>query len=90
MGAMYLNLIFGIYQGWFKPWSVRIYNRVELFNEVLVAFVTYQTVIFTDFVLDAEVKPHFGWLMISTITIMCGVNFALTLRDAFRVSKPRL
>ena len=87
---MYLNLIFSIYVGYNKPWRVRNYNRLEIFDEALVAFATFQLVYYTDFLENEDLKTRFGWMLISTVTLLCLTNFYLVMKDAFRVIKPRV
>lgn len=81
-GAMYLNLIFSIYVGINSPWTRRIYNRIEIFNETLIAFSTYQLVFYTDFVPDQELKSDLGWMLIGSISLMCVVSMYLVLKAA--------
>ena len=61
-GAMYLNLIFGIYVCANKSWLPPIYNRLELLNESLIAFSTFQLVFFTDYVEDIKLRSSLGWM----------------------------
>lgn len=77
---MYINLGFAIYFGKNLPWQVRLYNRQELFNEMLTALCTFQLVLFTDFVTDVKLRTKFGWILIATVIILCAVNLYLTLR----------
>ena len=79
---MYLNLIFGIYMGGNKPWIPRLYNRIELFNELIVGFSTFTLVYFTDFIKDVEQRSSLGWLLISSVTLLCAVNLFFVLRAA--------
>lgn len=66
---MTLNLAACIYMGQVKPWIPRIYNRVEMFNEVCIMFATFILVSFTDFGPDIENKFTMGWQIIGVISI---------------------
>ena len=90
MGAMFLNLLASIYVGWYRPWRVRAYNRVELFNEALVAFAGYQLVYYTDFVPDPVLKADLGWMLIGTVSFLCLVSLILVLWDSLKLCWPRL
>ena len=47
-----LNLFFGIYYGYFKPFEERLKSYLDAFNELTIAIVTYHMMMFTDFTSD--------------------------------------
>ena len=48
----YLNLTMLIYNGYYKPFSSRFRNRVEVTNEVFITLATFHFMLFTDFTKD--------------------------------------
>ena len=79
---MYLNLAYGLYLGAVMPWSRPIYNKIEIMNELFTAFATMQLVLFTDFVMDVELRASLGWMLVGTITLFFVINMYFIMQDA--------
>ena len=53
---IFLNSLMLIYQGWFRPYSLREYNNRELGNEILIQINSYFLFIYVDFMPDPETR----------------------------------
>lgn len=58
-----------------NPLKTRQDNKVESFNQLLLAFSCFHVLLFTDFVLDTSMQYDLGWCLISFFCIIVGVNF---------------
>lgn len=76
------NILFGLYLCGVKPWQNRIDNRLEMANELVIAFTTFCLVIYTDFVLDYEAKSAASWIPIGVISFFILFYLILTVYDA--------
>jgi hypothetical protein len=75
MNLMYLLL--------FRPFSSRIKNVIEIFNEFCILACSYSTIIFTDFLDDEVMQYNVGWVvitftllnMVSNMLVIMGLSF---------------
>lgn len=62
-----------------QPFDTRLDNAIEIMNELLVTFVAYSAITFTDVTYNPELKYNIGWVVLLTISVICVVNFILNL-----------
>ena len=72
--VMFLNLFVLIFLGNYSPFTTRLQNRQQLFNEVTTSFATIMMMCFTDVVPDESTKYKYGWVFIGIICANSGVN----------------
>lgn len=75
----YLNLSMLIYNGYYKPFSSRFRNRVEVTNEVFITLATFHFMLFTDFTRDVETQFKIGWGLSALIILHIVFNLAIVM-----------
>ena len=83
-GFYFSNLAYAVFIGFNKPKVYWVFNYQEQLNELLTQLVTIQLVIFSDFVLDEEVKFLMGWVLVATMALLVGSNLLLVFYSAVR------
>ena len=66
-----------IYQGLTRPAYSVLENRIEFFNEFIVALCSFFTIYFTDWVPTEELKYIYGWSFCAMILLQVIVNMYL-------------
>ena len=74
-----LNIFVTIYFGKYKPKNTKLQNRIELMNELLIQLVSVHMFLFTDFILDEDLKFAIGFIMVSFIGVLLIFNLAFIL-----------
>jgi len=69
-----MNIAVIIYLGLFNPLKGRLEKRMDLFNESMVALVTYHLFMFTDALPDKAAQYLIGWSFVANLTAMLAVN----------------
>lgn len=69
-----MNIFVIIYQGQSEPLPGRFAKRMELFNEVMIATITYQLFMFTDALPSQEAQYIIGWSLVGCLSAMLAVN----------------
>ena len=62
--------------GWIQPFKMKILNRLELLNEVLVLISFYYMIIYSEFVPDAKARYKVGWSNACLVAAMVLVNIS--------------
>ena len=63
-----------MYQGMVRPYDLKMQNRLEMFNEVMIMLNCYFLFLFSEFLPDPEVRYQMGWVNIGMLSIMILVN----------------
>jgi len=63
-----------LYFGYSSPFQSRLFNRIELFNEVCITFVSYHLFYFTDFCDDGKYQYYIGFSMIALVLLNVLIN----------------
>lgn len=80
-----LSLIMIIYVGKYRPWEIHFNNKLEQFNEFSCLILQYHQMVFTDFVLDIELKSTLvGSSFIYTTYAIIAVNCSLIGLEFYR------
>lgn len=69
------NLAMIIYSGMVYPLTTRQDNKVESFNQLMLAFSCFHVFLYTDFVPDSSMQYDLGWSLIMFFGIIVVVNF---------------
>jgi hypothetical protein len=70
-----------IYYGYVMPHIFLARNRLEIFNEVMIMFVNYMMIFFTNYNLSETVKFYAGYVFVAIIGITIVVNFGLVMKN---------
>ena len=73
-----------LYFGAYLPLKVIIMNRVEMYNELSIQFISLHMLYFTDWVPEKEDQYYYGWWMIAAISTHIMVNQTLVTIKGFR------
>jgi hypothetical protein len=65
-----MNLMISIYNLQYKPFELRVKNRLEIFNEVCIFYSVLHMNFFTDWIADAQMQYSLGWSLI-TLVVFC-------------------
>jgi hypothetical protein len=68
------------YIGFFKPLTLPLHCRLEMFNEYMICFITPLIIPFANQWYSHETKISYGWIMIGFIFSVIGVNMFYVLR----------
>ena len=79
-----MNLFVIIYFGSFCPFNGRLKNRMEIFNEACILFVTLHLFCYTEWVESSIRKYEVGWSQIFLMYFCFIVNFIVILWHFFR------
>ena len=71
---MICNTFALIYQGYWRPYLQWEQNSLQLLNETFILLASYFNLLYTDYLPDRGVRYLLGWVNISLIGIMIGVN----------------
>ena len=74
-----LNLFSCIYYGYNKPFEGSIKTYLDAFNEFCITLVSWHMMMFTDFILDLDLRYQLGWGMITIICLNTFVNMIVIL-----------
>jgi len=80
----YLNLAALIYVGTHKPLISQPRNRLEIFNEFMICFITFVFMGFTDVILNEDDKWAFGNIVIWLVIYFLYVNIMVILANIAR------
>ena len=80
----YLNLAALIYVGSHQPLISLPRNRLEIFNEFMICFITFIFMGFTDVILNEDEKWDFGKIMIYLVLYFMYVNIMVILANLAR------
>jgi len=76
------------------PFSDRVTNYLEMFNECTVLLMSYHLLFFTDFVVDPETKFKYGWSACGTTLFNVLVNLIViivsSVKDIIRGCKRKI
>ena len=90
--ALALNFIYIFYIAYWYPMKTRKNNRVEIFNESINMLVTYNFLMFTNFVYDLDARFYIGYVFIIEIIFLIIVNvywMAVDQIHTYRFNKAR-
>ena len=74
LGIFYINIFMLIYTGTNRPLSTKLRNRIELFNEFCICYISIHLVIFTDWVPSFDAQYLMGFSMIGVMGFNIFVN----------------
>ena len=78
------NLVVTIYIGRSRPFKLAFLNRVEMMNELMIAYTCHSTTLFTDFVSNVRDRYTCGWMMVVLFYAMFGANTSIVVWDMLR------
>lgn len=84
IAILYLNMAMFLYQGHFRPLETRFMNRIEFFNETIIAVIYVHTLCFTDFVPTQDKHLLLGWYMCGLMFFMMVVNLVIVFYFGFK------
>lgn len=76
-----MNFIMLIYQGLVKPLDLRLFNRIELFNELLLSWISFHMFLFTDYVPETQMRTDIGYSMLFLIMVLILFNSHFLLKS---------
>ena len=79
-----------IYQGWVSPFSTKSRNLNEFVNEVLILINAYFLIVYSDFVVDPQVRYDMGWVNVIFLASLLAYNVGNMLIDTVRNAKKYL
>mmetsp|Transcript_11864 Transcript_11864/g.18305 ORF Transcript_11864/g.18305 Transcript_11864/m.18305 type:complete len:166 (+) Transcript_11864:1334-1831(+) len=65
-----MNMVVVIFQGQVKPFKTLHENRMDIFNEAMVMFITYHLFMFTDALPDMDAQYLIGWSFVLMLAAM--------------------
>ena len=68
----------------FRPFSERLQNNLEIFNEFCILLASYHLYLLTDYVSDPHTRSTFGWSMILLTCVNLGINILLALLQTLK------
>lgn len=68
-----------IYSGHYRPYGFKLMNRVQAFNDYTLTLCVILTTLFTDYVLDQQLKYTIGWFFIGVVATNILVNYSIIL-----------
>ena len=80
-----LNMLVVIYSGIWRPLGTRLANRMNLFNEGMIMFISSLLACFTDAVRDELTKYKYGWAVISLIIFTMAVNLIVFFKISSKI-----
>ena len=87
-----MNFIYIFYIAFWFPMKTRANNRIEIFNETINMLITYNFLMFTNFVFDLNARFYIGYIFIGEIILLIIVNVYNMATDqihAYRFNKAK-
>jgi hypothetical protein len=78
---LFVHSLFIIWYGNVQPHTDRGEYRMWMFNQGMQMVIYYHLLVFSDFVIDPEIKFKMGYSMLASIAIMISVNLAVSFRN---------
>ena len=85
MAILFCNIFMIIYIGQLMPMRSPLQNRILLFNELMVQFISIHVMLFTDWVTSEDDKFFYGWHICFWISVMILYNMQFVIRYTVRV-----
>jgi hypothetical protein len=77
---LFVQSVFIIWYGIVEPHSKRSEYRLMMFNQGMQMTIYYHLIVFSEFVLDPEIKFNMGYSLLAFIASMISVNFSILFR----------
>ena len=71
-----MNVLVMIYQGYFEPYILPEFNRLQATNESLITLCSYFLFLYTEFLSNKDVRYNMGWINIVLIGLAILLNMA--------------
>ena len=69
-----MNVLVLNYHGLSEPFLTRQARRLDYFNEACLGLISYFLFMYSDFVLNEEIKYNIGWVQVGVFALNEGVN----------------
>ena len=74
--TVFLNVLVMIYQGYFEPYILPEFNRLQATNEYLITLCSYFLFLYTEFLSNKGIRYDMGWINIVLIGLAILLNMA--------------
>ena len=85
MSVLLMNIVMTIYIGTLMPMVSSKENKILLFNELMIQFISIQVLLFTDWVISEDDKFYYGWHLCFYISVMILFNMSFVVQYMCRV-----
>lgn len=68
-----------------QPFIVKSYNRLEIFNEIIIFCAGFIALSYTEVCDPGPIRDSFGWISIMLFIVMAGTNIVFMLKEKIKM-----